>query len=167
MPEKETRAKPRFNVIDAIILLAVIILVAGVGYKALYKPISNAVSQDLNVKFTVLLRSVLPDVAQSFVEELPSACVSNGLVVPRSTVKSAEIVPSFSVYPNSEGVLVEGVDPTRVDLRVTVEGIAPDDSGIYSIGGQEVRIGRTFNVKTLSVEISGIVTEITVTPAKG
>ena len=43
------------------------------------------------------------------------------------------------------------------ELRLTVEAAAVISGGAYSVGTQEVRIGKLFNVKTLNAEIEGSV----------
>ena len=43
------------------------------------------------------------------------------------------------------------------ELRLTVEAAAVVSGGAYSVGTQEVRIGKDFKVKTLDVEIEGCV----------
>ena len=163
---EEGRVKPRFNVIDAIVLLAVIALAAGIGYRSLYKPISEAMIENVSVTLTVRIRSIQADIAEAFVKELPAPCVSRESIVPGSTVKSAYIETSVWTGTDSEGRPVENEDPARVDIIVTVEGICPKDDAIYLIGNQEARIGRGFIVKTLSVEMSGTVTNISVSGAE-
>ena len=159
----EKRVKPRFNVIDAIVLIAVIAVAAGVGYRALYKPVVEAITTEkINVTLTVRIRSIHTEVAEALIKELPSPCVSREDTVPGSTVKSAYTEPAAYVAVDSGGTPVVSIDPVRVDLVVTVEGICPKDDAIYLIGNQEARIGRSFIVKTLSVEMTGIVTEINI-----
>ena len=163
MPESKT--KPRFNLIDAIILLAVIAVVAGVGYKVLYKPVQAANAKAVNVTITVRFRNISKELAEAFVRDLPSDCISGTNVVEGSVVKSATIQQATWLATNSEGVLVEQPDPYRVDVIAIVEGTALDSDTVYMVGNQEVRIGRGFWVKTVSLEFSGTIMEMTVTSA--
>ena len=42
-------------------------------------------------------------------------------------------------------------------LYLTIEGMGLYDNGAFAVGSQEVRIGRSYTVKTLGIEIAGVI----------
>lgn len=144
------------NVIDLIILLVILLVGAGAAYKFTHK---SAQGEIKTVEFKVLVPCVRPELAQAV--KVGDKMVQGGSYTP-VTVKSVEIKPGFSVNTNSAGQKVSSYDPYLKDVFVTNEGKVNLSSATISMGGQEIRVGKDYYVKSRDYELKGTILTVTV-----
>lgn len=146
----------KLNIIDCIlivVLVCAIVLVCMKLFSDAPETIGseNSLSEP-NVRFTVLCE----DVDETLAANICTALSGEPTDIGGNTVEMTRIynngklvdaqVTNFYTLPNDDGT---------VDLYISVEAAAVISVGAYSVGSQEVRIGKSHTLKTLDVEIIG------------
>ena len=146
----------KLNIIDLILILALLAIVVFVFVAPkLSTDNGNALGdappegEPKEVVFMVACEDINEVLANSIIDSLSS----------EDTLFGGENTSMTQLYNNHK--LVDGsvtaweyVDGT---LFLTVEGTGLYDNGAFTVGSQEVRIGRDYTVKTLGVEIAGVI----------
>ena len=148
----------KLNIID---ILIIVILVGALAFAAMKflgddTPTlgsENAVTAP-NLRATVLCEDIDPELASNLMEALEGESVSiagNSVEKTRlfysNKLENGKIV-SYETKTNADG---------STDLLLTFEAVAVISDGAYSVALQEVRIAKEFIVKTLDVEIEGVI----------
>ncbi len=149
------------NLVDFVLLVAIILGVLAVGYKMLNKPIQEMVSTEVPVTVTVRVRGAMPYLVEEMTEKIMAGDrLVSGNGFDNAEVISLEAVPYVYSDFSSDGVGVEITDPIKKDIIIKVSSVGNPDAAIFKIGTQEVRTGRGFNFKTNRFEIDTIVQSV-------
>ncbi len=155
--EEKSRRSGKFNVIDIIILL---ILVVGVAFVATKFLGNRGINQGAGTKieYTVLVRGVNPDVCDTImaykddnVQLMADAAPVDGYVTDIS------YAPHINYGEDAAGnavVSVEEGENARVDMTFTIQATVASVVN-NKVGTQEVRIGKSHIVKTSVFELEG------------
>lgn len=145
------------NIIDLIVVVVLVLIVGGVAYKTFS---SKSLSSESNVKeVTVQVRARLK------AEEAAKALKPGDKLVAKNTyvngvIDSVDYTDGDYVVQTAEGGLMLQKHPIWKDVYVTVKGRTDVGGPIIVLGGQEIRIGREYWVKTQQVEMLGEVIDI-------
>ena len=148
----------KLNVIDIIVILILIAALAFAAYKLLGPDTealdANGSLSSPNIRFQVLCEDIPVELADSIVSSLSSeATVIDGVVVPMNRMYNSNKLVDAQITAWDIQVDGEG----RADLYLTVEAAATATGGAYSIVTQEVRLAKEYIVKTVDVEITGVI----------
>lgn len=145
----------KFNIID---VLLVVLVLAVVAFIFLAPALNEADSGDLSgvesenaqyVTFKVICEDASEALAQSILQTLdgPDVQIEDNTISPRQ------------IYNNNKLVDAEITDCQYIDgdLHFTVEGSVTFTAGAYMIGTQGIRIGREYVIKTLDIELGGVI----------
>ncbi len=149
----------KINLVDFIVLLLVLILIAAVVWKAVdagrtaaeerEKEVTVAYENSPHLIYKVVCANIPLEVAETCKQqmELPMAqrqLMSNG--------KAVEGYITDCYY--------EPMEENFYWVYFTIEVLPEEKEGIYSVGSQEVRLGKGHIVKTYNIETSGWVYEM-------
>lgn len=151
----------KMNIIDLLVILVLLAAVILVGYKFIFdgglasdQNTVKEVSDEPNLRFTVLCEDVSASLAQQVIDSFDKEAVEvNGQVVEMTQLYYSNVLEdgkfvAWRTEPNGD----------RVDLYLTIEAVAEGvESGVFSVGWQEIRISKAFVCKTLYMEIEGVV----------
>ena len=149
------------NPVDLLILIAILLAVAAVGYKFLAAPVTEAVIPEKEATVVMRIRGAMPYLTEEIktkVVEGEKLIAGNDYI--NGTVKSIEVIPYVVTVTTADGQLKEATDPIKSDILVTVTSKGNPDAPIFKIGNQEVRAGRGFTFKTSRVEVEAIVDSV-------
>lgn len=146
------------NVVDLLIILAVIVVIAAAGYKFLAKPAGETFAPKAEMVVSMRVRGAMP----YFTDEIMKLTEGERLVAGNSfidgaTVVKIERVPYEMLVTTDDGRILNAVDPEREDVIITVKSPETKSSPNYKIGNQDVKIGRSFIFKTQTVEVAAII----------
>ena len=127
------------NIVDLLVVLAVIAVAAGIGYKLFATQIADATAEQVAMTVTVRVRGATP----FLVEE-----------VQRNSQVGKQMVSGNSY--------VNATDPSKKDLVFTIETTVAKGTATPTIGTQEVRAGRTLIVKTNDFETTGNIDSVVI-----
>ena len=143
----------KLNIIDVILIVILIAAIAFVAIRFLSGN-KNTLGSDValsepNLVFTVVCEDVSEELANNIMASLAS----------EDSELDGNIISMTRLFNSNKLVDAKVSDWEYADgsLSMTMEGKAVYSNGAFSIGTQEVRIGKVFNVKTLDVEIEGTV----------
>lgn len=145
--------KRRFNIIDILVLLLVVVAVVFLGSKVMSR-VQNQGSDTISLQYQVMYEGVSNDLYDAAAEHVPSQIMASGVLYD-SYVTAVE-KQDYYVYENGEWVL----DPYHCTLVFTVEGNVANASVLTTeVGSQEVRVGKEHVLKTQYLEFDkGIIT---------
>jgi hypothetical protein len=143
------------NVIDLLVVLAILLAAGGVAYKLLV-PAGRAATTRVEVE--ILVPKVHPAVAAAV---RPGDRLVAGSAYVKAEIKTVHTTPARVATPRSDGTLVLAEDPQLRDLYITVNGTAKMGGLTLTLAGQELRAGRDFYVKSLTYEVKGTVLRVT------
>lgn len=148
----------KLNIIDLLIIVILLAAVVFVGIKLLGDDTETLGSENAmtepNLRATVLCEDVDPDLAANLMAALegePVDIAGNSVEKTRlfysNKLENGKIT-GYELRENPDGT---------TDLLLTFEAVAVISDGAYSVALQEVRIAKEFIVKTLDVEITGVI----------
>lgn len=144
------------NIVDFIIILVVLLAAGGAYYK-----FSNKTEQakPVSVEFQVMIPHIRPELAQAIK-------VGDKMVQGNSytgvTVKDVQIKPGYSVNVDARGQRVESTEPFLKDVYVTNTGTTTLTSATITMGGQDIRVGKDYYVKSRDYELKGTIIKMEV-----
>ncbi len=141
------------NIIDLLVILLIVLIAVG----AAYKTSNDEGSSSEKIEYTVLLQCVRPDPAKSIHIGDKLVAKNNYTTAAITGVKST---PGLLVSTTDEGKRVMVNDPYLVDVLITIQDQAVVSSANIEAGGQELRVGKKYYVKSLDYEFEGVVQTI-------
>lgn len=148
----------KLNIVDILIILVLAAALVFVGYKLLggesgqERDTSVPITQP-NLRVTVLCEEISPELAESIMaslEEEPREI--NGNMV--------EMTQIYYTDRLADGRFVDWYTVEKgekVDLYLTIEAAADFSNGVYTVGGQEIRVAKAFITKSMNIEIAGVI----------
>lgn len=162
--ENKTSAKPRFNLIDALIILLVIVVAAGIVYAT---GLGDKLAERNDAQVTYVLR--ISDVKEEYLSLLGVGHTVFNSSTGNELGKISDIVKKKSVYTSSSAVSADGKSAVTYelddmyDVYITVTGKADvDDRGIAVTDGQKILIGAKFYVRDGAFAATAFCTDFSV-----
>lgn len=148
------------NAVDLLILLAVILVVGGIGWRIFGPKLAEAAAPMTKATITMRVRGAHPRQLTEILKHVPSKLVSGNSYIDGANLVKIDSEPYVVQNPTATGEIVEAADPTRIDIIFTIEAKVPASGAVTKIGTQEVRAGRDFTVKTRYIEQIAIIETI-------
>jgi len=154
----------KFNLVDAIVVLLVVAVVVAIGWKAVSASFAAAQEREAaqmaetygsspHLVFDVVCVNQPEEVAEGFVAQMDRPMTD------RQIMNGGELVEGYITDCHYE----RNEDNSLCTVYFTCEALLKEKEGIYSVGTQEVRIGKGYIVKTYEIETSGYVYSMEVT----
>ena len=159
----------KFNIIDIII---VVILIAAIVFAVVHFATKSddledpevteedVIEKKPRIRFTVSFKDLPGDLAENVIDALEGEDITVG----DNKVSATRITNDRKLVP-AEAVSWKATacgSVNRMDLQITVDGRAEDMESYYRLGTQELRLGRDYIFKTLTVELKGVITQMEV-----
>lgn len=146
------------NVVDLLILAAVVLVAGAIVWQLLGDKVSDAISEQEELTAVVVIAGAHPDlVAEVLRQDLVGEKIISGNTYVDAYISDIWLDDYVEQQPTAEGRLVDAVDPTKKDIFVEIKSTVAADTASPKIGSQEVRAGKTFIVKTQTFECSGTI----------
>lgn len=145
------------NVIDLVILLAVILVAAAAVYKFAAPTVGDVVAPKSDMYVSMRIRGAMDYLNAELLKMQPGDKLVAGNGYIDAEIVSVESLPYLSAANTADGKFVTAADPQKYDVIVTVHSKQSKTDPILKIGTQEVRIGRGFILKTQTVEVNSII----------
>lgn len=160
---KQSGKSKKLNVVDYIIIAVLVAAVALVCVRLISK--HNDTTPEVeepsepNMRFTVMVPEVDPDLAANIEASLDSD--------PMEVEDEEEPIDMTQIFNSNKyfaaHIVSHETKPDKDDtvaLYFTIEAATEATNGVHLVGTQEVRIGKGYIVKTLGIEITGLVTSL-------
>ena len=150
------------NIVDLLVVLAVIAVAAGIGYKLFATQIADATAEQVAMTVTVRVRGATPFLVEEVQRnsQVGKQMVSNSYV--NATITDMKIEDYVQQVTTADGSIVNATDPSKKDLVFTIETTVAKGTATPTIGTQEVRAGRTLIVKTNDFETTGNIDSVVI-----
>lgn len=146
------------NVVDLLVLLAVLLVAGALIWQLLGDRVSDAVSEQTELTAIVAIAGSHPDlVAEVERQDLVGQKMVSGNSFLDAYISDVWFDDYVMQNPTAEGSIVDAIDPTKKDIMIEIKTTVAKGTASPKIGSQEVRTGRTFIVKTQTFECSGII----------
>jgi len=143
------------NIVDLLVLLVILLVLAGAAYK--FKERSGGEGAAKTVRVTVIAPALRP-------EMLNNVKVGDRMVSGSSftdvVITDVKIQTSYTITIDSAGKRVEAFDPYLKDLIVTIEGKTVIPGATINLGGQEIRSGKDYFIKSLDYDFKGLILSV-------
>lgn len=156
--EEKSRKFGKFNIVDIIVLVIIVLGLIFVATKFLGNDDTQAAAGSVKIEYTVLVREVDPLVCDTVMgyKKANVQLMANGAMVD-GYVTDIDYRPHVNYETNSDGIVVvsqEEGENARMDMIFTIQATA-NNAVNYKVGTQEVRVGKTHIVKTTEFEMEG------------
>ena len=149
----------KFNLVDAIVALLLVIIVIAIGYKVISGVITakqERAAEEMtenyenspHLVYQVVCTEVPRKVAESFADQMKRPMVERQLMSMGNALEG--YITDCTFTPEDEED-----EASLCTVLFTIEVVPVEEDGIYSIGTQELRIGKPHIVKTYYIETSG------------
>lgn len=140
------------NIIDLAVLVLVVLIAAAAFIKLGGE---EAITSDntKEITFVVKARQQLETVAKSI--KAGDTLVAGDKYVEGASIADVQYNPAEVTVTTADGKMVVAKDPVRMDIFITVKAKVNTDDAAMKVDTQEVRIGRSYTVKTQTVELGG------------
>ena len=151
------------NIVDLLVVLAVIAVAAGIGYKLFATQIADATAEQVAMTVTVRVRGATPFLVEEVQRnsQVGRQMVSGNSYV-NATITDMKIEDYVQQVTTADGSIVNATDPSKKDLVFTIETTVAKGTATPTIGTQEVRAGRTLIVKTNDFETTGNIDSVVI-----
>ena len=155
----------KLNLIDLIVVLVIVAVVAAVAWKLGGSTVTEAInSHGTTIRYEVVCSHVDPDTSEFAASHIGGQLMSNGEMID-GTIVDCVVEPYTELLVDSEGNVHQVEDPTARNLRFTIETQVVEAGNAYSVGSQELRVGKSHIVKTTELEVNGTITSMEVVSA--
>ena len=151
------KTKLKFNIMDAVILLAVIAVIALLLYIFIFSETTSVGSMD-SASYSLTYVVEVVGLNEEFADRIVpgSTVIDSSKKMNIGTVTAVEKMPYLYMGTNkSEGTLVLNPVDDHCNLYVTIEADATLDGISYSIGGYEVYVGSLVYMSFSDIVCSG------------
>ena len=181
MNEKASEKRFRFNLVDLLVLLLLAVIVVLIVVNLISAGAKNRAEKVVeqaaisgppadfrpNLRFEVLAEGLDAELARRIAEE-PDNRIYNGYKLCDAYIVKAVTEPCMVTLLDSSGEARSVEDPDRLNVRFTVEGLVKEGDAYSSIAGnfnaylgtQEIRLGKPYTLKTMSIELQTVVTAL-------
>jgi hypothetical protein len=144
------------NIIDFVVILMIVLVAAGVLYKTNTSS-TETVMKDIEVVLRV--QNMYPTIVDSLAvgDKLVAA---NGYV--NATITKIEVAPAGYIVDKPDGTVSLTTHPFRKDLQVTLSAKVAVVGPNISLGGQDLKVEKSYILKTKLVEANGFINSIKV-----
>lgn len=158
MLDKQGRLFGRVSIIDLAILLAIVLVIAGVFYRG--RGVDVAVTAK-TVQIKVVCPFVYPEVVPNI--KAGDQLVANNQLVP-VYIKEVEVKKAATTVSKPDGSMILTENPFRKDMFLVIEGQTTAVSPYQiMLGGQQVRAGKDdYFVKTRTAELKATILNVEV-----
>lgn len=146
------------NVVDLIILAAVVCLVGAIVWQLAGDKVSDAVSPDAEMTVVMKVSGCHPDlVAEAQRQELKGQHLVSGGVVLDAYISDFWVEDYVTQVESASGEIVSSTDPDKKTLCFEIKSVVPENTATPKIGSQEVRTGMTYILKTQTFSVIAII----------
>ncbi len=157
--DEKGRLFGKINLFDLLVILAVLAVVAGVGYKLVSNGRQSAAAKNTtDWVITVKFAAVEPGLADAFRADSQIFYDTDGPVNAR--VGSVREEPAQVTVPTSDGRLVLAQDPRLLDVYAEVNVKDTNGDGVLKVGRYSLGTGGKFALKTFYAYSEGVVISI-------
>lgn len=142
------------NIVDLLLVIAILAVAGGVGWKLLGPQVTEKVSPQVEMTANMVVIGTPPRLIEEINRQDP---VGQRLVAGNeymsATIEDIKIENYVVQAVTADGTIVDAVDPSKKDVIFTIKTKVSAGTPNPKIGSQEVKAGKTFILKTQTLEV--------------
>lgn len=146
-------AQKKFNIVDIVIVVLVLLVLAGGTYKYMFQR-PEAAGPQKNIEYVLMFEGVRQPTIDAATEGMLIRH-KDGTVL--GNVKNKEVKPLVDVVPTSDGQLVEATVPGKYVMLLTLQSPATVTDTTVMIGTKEILVGTEVPVRSKTFQSTGVV----------
>lgn len=149
----------KINLVDCVVLVVILAIVIAAAFKLTGSSVSDALNTGtdaVTIRYEVLCTQVNPTTCDYAVTQIGAQLMNSGEMID-ATITDCVIEPHTDTVEAADGTLHYVENTTVHDLRFTIEADVQFVANAYSVGTQELRVGKSHIVKTVGLEVSGTI----------
>lgn len=151
----------KLNAVDIVILLVLVAALVFVAVRVFSDDSALPAMEDTeyspNLRYTVVCEDISVSLADNLIASLEGApFMVEGMEVDVTQIFNANKLESANIVAWEK----RATEDDRCDLYLTIEALAAYSGGIYSVGTQEIRVGKPYTAKTTAIEINTVTYEM-------
>lgn len=150
----------KINLIDLVVVALILFIVAAVGYKILSPRIST--SPTAQGEITALVKCTFRSDSVTKSVQPGQKLVFGTDYIDNAYITDVKSTPSDYITTDTQAKAHLEKHPVLKDIYITIKAKINTKSPILKIGTQEISQGKKYIVKTQTIEIDGIVENITI-----
>ncbi len=154
--------KLKFNIVDFLLLLMILLLVAGAVWKFTPNILNRTNSSNHTVTYKLEITDLLPEIELHIKDGATVYDVQTGVVL--GTIQTHTTVPATYQQAGSSGEIQTLPHPEYVKVTLTISTVAKQTNPV-TINGITLRIGTQFQLKTSDFIGTGTCTTLSVSAA--
>ena len=156
--ENTAKKKARFNIVDVVVILLIIALIGVIAIKLFGSKATEVVSQKVDCYAEVCIIGAVPRLYNEIErQDLIGQRMVSGNEYLTATIEDWWMQPYDVDAIRDDGVIVNSISPDKMNVYFLVKTEVAPDTPSPKIGSQELRVGRTFLIKTQTFECSGVI----------
>ena len=146
------------NVVDLLILLVVVLIIGGVGWKLLGTQVQNSIAPQVDLVAEVVIVGTPPRIVEEILRQdmIGTPLVGGNEYLP-AEITDVQLEPYIMQAIRDDGIIVDATDPSKQDVVFTIKMKVAKGTASPKIGSQELRAGKTFIMKTQTFECAGTI----------
>ena len=137
------------NVVDLVILVAVVCLAGAIVWQLAGDKVSDAISPEVEMTTVMKVPGTPPElVEEALRQDLVGQHLVSGGVVLDAYISDVWVEDYIKQQPTDDGRVVDALIPSQKTLCFEIKSMVPQNTATPKIGSQEVRSGMTFILKT-------------------
>ncbi len=146
------------NVVDLLILIAIIAIAGAIGMQLFGQKINDAVSPQVEITAEVVVIGTPPRLVNEIIrQDLAGERLVAGNEFMNATITDVLIEDYVVQAVTADGIIVDARDPSKKDVVFRIKSTVAKGTPSPKIGSQELRAGRTYILKTQTFESSGTI----------
>lgn len=146
--DEKGRLFGKINIFDLIVLLALIIVAGGVGYKVIKDKMEDSGQVPTKTYIVTVKSNAMPATYSEALKKDPRIYYDNDQFVNAKIIDIRE-EPAVMTVQTDDGKLVEAVSPNLKDVYIDLEVVDKQDIPDIRVGRYAVAVGGKFTVKTI------------------
>ena len=142
------------NLVDILVILAILLVLGGIGYKVLSASIAETLSPTQEITVTTRVRGIYPRYVSQIEDAVGDQLLAGNALIKDAFLESVSFEPYVIQVQTDDGRIVDAKDPTRLECVFTIKAKVTRDTSVIKIGTQEIRVGTGHFMKTRTIEFS-------------
>jgi hypothetical protein len=151
------------NIVDLLLLIAVIGVIGGVGWKLLGPQVTEKVAPQVEMTADMVVIGTPPRLIEEIERQDPKGqrLVAGNEYMP-ATIEDVTVEDYVVQAVTADGRIVNALDPSKKDVVFTIKAKVPAGTPNPKIGSQEVKAGKTFILKTQTMEVIATIRRVVI-----
>ena len=148
----------KINLVDCLVVLVILAVVIAAALKLTGSSVSDLTSGSnaVTIRYEVLCPKIDPTTSDYAVTEIGKQLMNSCEMID-AYITDCVIEPHIEPVEAADGTLHYVEDTTVHDLRFTIDANVQFVGNAYSVGTQELRVGKSHIVKTVGLEVNGTI----------